>query len=407
MAILSTDLVAITLTDIWNSSSEEKWWRETGGVPASVIRQDTDDDIFVYAYRYVGGSDPLLSVHVEIPQLTAEIERDAGEIVYEETDGTELLRFDFPTYTSDIVSPGYTSPDQSAETMATFLAYGGDLVFRVTRGDTKAGETAGFADRGVAAFAYNTARGDEAGIAEEVAIVQSHALIVTEALGIGDAGSQGIIYEVPAAEVLGIGDAGESELFHGVVVEEGLGVSEARAPVYAFAPAIAEALGIGDRESQLRFLVENEGLGIAEAIAIEYTDVVIREGIGFSDIGGLVRRDEQSLKIRRWADMGDRIEIEQTDPPLDRAEGYTLIYSQPGGPLVERPTMNQLFREITGMLVELNSGGSMPEWSDRVDYEHVAFVRYAGSIYVSTRSSGPGNGGPVEPGTNTAFWRTY
>ena len=130
----STDLVRITLTDIFNDSSTDKWWREPGGVPASLIRQDTDGDIFVYAYRYTGNIDPLLATHVEMPQLTADIERRAGDIVYETTDGTELLRFDFPIYSPDVISPGYASPDQTAETMATFLAYDGDLVFRVTLG---------------------------------------------------------------------------------------------------------------------------------------------------------------------------------------------------------------------------------------------------------------------------------
>ena len=127
-----SDLVSITLTDIWNFSSEEKWWREINGVPANLIRQDTAATINVYAYNF-GPPSPLRSVYAELPRLTADIENNAGEIVYETSDGTELLRFDFPTYNSEVLS-GYPSPDQSSTTMATFVAYTGDLVFRVTRG---------------------------------------------------------------------------------------------------------------------------------------------------------------------------------------------------------------------------------------------------------------------------------
>ena len=133
MAIQTSDLVAITLTTIWNRAATDKWWRETNGVAANLIRQDAAATINVYAYNYTG-IDPLLAVHAELPQFTAAIEEAAGEIVYEKTDGTELLRFDFPTYSPDVISPGYTSPDQSATTMAAFIAYDSDLVFRVTLG---------------------------------------------------------------------------------------------------------------------------------------------------------------------------------------------------------------------------------------------------------------------------------
>ena len=131
----ASDLVTITLTDIFNTvGTDEQWWREPGGVPADVIRQDTAGNIFVYAYNYTGVS-PLNNVAISMPRLTATIEEDAGEVVFETTDRTELLRFELPTYrVLNESESGYVSPDQSVATMAAIIAYKGDLVFRVTLG---------------------------------------------------------------------------------------------------------------------------------------------------------------------------------------------------------------------------------------------------------------------------------
>ncbi len=113
-------------------------------------------------------------------------------------------------------------------------------------------------------------------------------------------------------------------------------------------------------------------------------------------------RDEQSLKIKSWAESGDRAEPEAASPVLDRAEGWTSVFSQVGGEAPQREVFNQLFREITGMLVELNKHGGLLEWSSGQDYEHPAFVTTAtGKIYVSTRASGPNEGGAVNPISNS------
>ena len=118
-------------------------------------------------------------------------------------------------------------------------------------------------------------------------------------------------------------------------------------------------------------------------------------------------RDDQSIKIRSWADAGQRATPDDVRFPTTRDAGWTLGFSLTKGPPVERLLMNQILREVTGMLVELNAGGSVPEWSSLVDYEHVAFVRHEGSLYVSTRYSGPIHGGATEPGTEGSAWRIY
>ena len=129
---VNTDLFEIVLTDIWNSGAEEKWWRETDGVPADVLVQDTAATMNLYAYNFDPPS-PLRTVLIEVPRFSEAIERDAGEFVIEKTDGTKLLEFDFPTYTTGSVD-GYQAPDQTDATMAAFIAYAGDLVVRITQG---------------------------------------------------------------------------------------------------------------------------------------------------------------------------------------------------------------------------------------------------------------------------------
>ena len=116
-------------------------------------------------------------------------------------------------------------------------------------------------------------------------------------------------------------------------------------------------------------------------------------------------RDPESLKIRPWADAGERRDPGDSDPPLIRAAGYTAEYSQPGGPLVEREPLNQMLREITGMLLEINAMGFLV-WDARADYVHVAFASHGGRIYRSRRDSGPSFGGPAEPGRGS-HWEVY
>lgn len=113
-------------------------------------------------------------------------------------------------------------------------------------------------------------------------------------------------------------------------------------------------------------------------------------------------RDPESLKIQPWADSGDR-----TDPDdnslavtLDRDDGWTLPFEQSGGNTPRRRVFNQIEREKTGMLHEINQHGLL-EWDDEIDYVHPA--RVIGSDnreYVSIQNSTNEN-----PTTDTS--RTY
>ena len=120
----------------------------------------------------------------------------------------------------------------------------------------------------------------------------------------------------------------------------------------------------------------------------------------------MVRR-VASLRIRPWADGGERVDPEDARFPLDRDEGFGLAFSQRAGPKVERLVFNQLLREITGALYEANIGGIF-EWSAEVGYAHYAFVRRGDTLWRSKRSSGPGTAYPAsEPGTDDETWREY
>lgn len=73
-------------------------------------------------------------------------------------------------------------------------------------------------------------------------------------------------------------------------------------------------------------------------------------------------RDAESLKIRPWAEDGDRLDPERRVPPIDRDRGWTYDFSAIEGETLSRDVFNQLMREVTGMLHELNRGGSIPEF---------------------------------------------
>lgn len=118
-------------------------------------------------------------------------------------------------------------------------------------------------------------------------------------------------------------------------------------------------------------------------------------------------RDVDSLKIRPWAQNGDRIIPELDLPPLDRSTGWTVQYALPGGPKPTRRLVNQLLREITGMLHEINQTGIL-QWSPWTSYTHVSFVRQGDGLYISRHCSGPSLGGSVSPDApDQDAWQRY
>ena len=106
-------------------------------------------------------------------------------------------------------------------------------------------------------------------------------------------------------------------------------------------------------------------------------------------------RDPDSLKIRKWAENGN-----VADPStvgITRSDGWGTDYSAPGGKTPEREVFNELFRELTAMLVEINKRGVL-EWDGGIFYGHPAAVMGSdGQVYLTVAGSFN-----VDPVSNTA-----
>ena len=82
-------------------------------------------------------------------------------------------------------------------------------------------------------------------------------------------------------------------------------------------------------------------------------------------------RDEDALKIRKWAG-GANGAVNRRDPSdALRETGFPATYSDAGGDTPSRLVLNQIFCELTAMAREIQQKGIL-EWSDRVDYVHDA-----------------------------------
>ena len=98
-------------------------------------------------------------------------------------------------------------------------------------------------------------------------------------------------------------------------------------------------------------------------------------------------RDDDSIRIRKWADTGDRQTPEAAG--LSRTTGFDISFAQVGGRRLTRELVNQMFAEPTGMLAEINEHGLLG-WDSRVDYVHPAVVVGTNEfIYRSRQDSGP------------------
>ena len=120
-------------------------------------------------------------------------------------------------------------------------------------------------------------------------------------------------------------------------------------------------------------------------------------------------RDAQSLKIGNtpWADGGDRTDPDDASltPALTRREGWDATFSGPGGNLIRRRVVNQLFREIYGMLIEINRHGGILEWDAAISYQHTAIVLGSdGTAYISKQDSL--NVNPVTDG-DESHWQPF
>jgi len=120
-------------------------------------------------------------------------------------------------------------------------------------------------------------------------------------------------------------------------------------------------------------------------------------------------RDSDSLLITKWAVSGDTETPESAG--LDRDEGWPVAYSQPGGNNPEREVFNELYKEHSAMLVELNKGGGFLEWdSTTIDYEIGASVKGSDdNLYFATAVSGPATAtkDPTTGANRPGFWQSF
>lgn len=119
-------------------------------------------------------------------------------------------------------------------------------------------------------------------------------------------------------------------------------------------------------------------------------------------------RDADALNlITKWAGTGDVQTPE--DAGLDRAEGWPVAYSQPGGSVPTRVVFNQMFRELSALAVELNTFGAGLAWDATLDYPNGATVLGSDlEIYLSRDASGPSTvvRDPITPANRPAFWQS-
>ena len=112
-------------------------------------------------------------------------------------------------------------------------------------------------------------------------------------------------------------------------------------------------------------------------------------------------RDSDALRIRKWAASG-RVATPESQG-LVRSEGWPDSYSTAMGAVPKLEVFNQIVREITAALVEINRHGLLI-WDASITYEHPAFVAGSdGQIYASV-SAGVGTSSQ-DPASDAA--RTY
>ena len=100
-------------------------------------------------------------------------------------------------------------------------------------------------------------------------------------------------------------------------------------------------------------------------------------------------RDVDAIKItRKWASSGLTaaiVGVSADDGIINREKGFPPRYSDPTmmGKVTTTRQINQVLKEITGMCLEINRGGGVPEFSAARQYVHPATVLDAGQAYKS------------------------
>jgi len=120
-------------------------------------------------------------------------------------------------------------------------------------------------------------------------------------------------------------------------------------------------------------------------------------------------RDADSLLIEKWAATGETETPETAG--MDRDKGWDAAYSVSGGPRPQRKVFNELFKEHTAMLDELNKAGALLEWDGTViDYAIGSVVKGSDNvIYFATAASGPATTAknPTTGGNRPDFWVSF
>jgi len=113
-------------------------------------------------------------------------------------------------------------------------------------------------------------------------------------------------------------------------------------------------------------------------------------------------RDNDAVLLRKWAETGD-VQLPSA-AGLNRAEGWPLAYSQVGGAAPEREVFNQLFKEVSAGILELNTSGPFLDYDIRVDYNPGVIVKGSdGQLYEALGPNGPSTV-VADPVTDVIFW---
>ena len=117
--------------------------------------------------------------------------------------------------------------------------------------------------------------------------------------------------------------------------------------------------------------------------------------------------DDEALKIRKWADTGDRVLPEDSSltPAINRAVGWPASFSAEDGDRPRRQVINQLFRELTGMAVDIREHGVL-EYSADQDYDAGAIVQHGSppNLYRATAANGPSSTVKTPGGGGVTEW---
>ncbi len=119
-------------------------------------------------------------------------------------------------------------------------------------------------------------------------------------------------------------------------------------------------------------------------------------------------RDADALNlVTKWAVTGD-VQL-PTAAGLTRNEGWPISYSQAGGNTPQRTVFNQLFRELSGLGVEINRYGAGLPWNAALNYISGTMVLGSdGEIYLGRAASGPASTvrDPIVAGNRPSHWQS-